>query len=279
MFKNKIDVFKRYTKKPNTISRGALYIATLKFLGEDKIIRVYVPHNYDFENKNKRFPTIYMFDGQNIVDKYTTAFGEWNIDEEINIGIKNKLIEGLIVVGIDSPADDIKRMNEMNPTTKNIQIPYDTVINEEHLDEFMDFIVNEVKPLVDKTFFTKKEREFTLLGGSSMGGLASFVGQIKYNNIFKGALSFSPAFCLYTNESIIEEINKFDFNKMGKIYFFMGNKGFEKELYPAMNVMYNELCKHDIDHKIKYVFDSEGEHNEAEWRKHFLEAIIYLLKI
>lgn len=91
-----------------------VFNVTSKILDVEKTIRVYLPKNYEV-NKNKRFPVLYMHDGQNLFDRETSAYGHiWQAHEVVEQLIRNHVLEGLIIVGIDhGPGHE--RLNEYSP--------------------------------------------------------------------------------------------------------------------------------------------------------------------
>ena len=135
--------FKLYKQKPNDIKFGKLYVTSLDVPFDDtkRTIRVYVPKGYDENDKSKRYKVLYMSDGQNIVDKYTSAYGAWDLDVVVN-DLTKEGYEPPIIVGIDSPKSDIKRTNELCspvPTNKkgiNISSPIG--------NQFVDFVFDVV---------------------------------------------------------------------------------------------------------------------------------------
>ena len=175
---------KIYTQTPNTISSGTLYTAEVYIEGlkEDpnRLIRIYLPSNYDFTDSAKRFPVIYMMDGKNLFDKYTSFAGEWEVDEIIEERIKNNQ-QGFIVVGIDSSKSDMGRVQEMLPSSNNLtnvdDLPNTLLSYGDVLGEFM---VKKLKPAIDELFFTKTDKKETIIAGSSMGGLFAFYMGVKY---------------------------------------------------------------------------------------------------
>ena len=105
----KIGPFELYKKRPNTISKGFLYTAELEFdvpnVDRKRLVRVYLPSTYDFENPDNRFAVMYMMDGKNLFDDYTSYVGEWHVDEAIEKRIRQHK-EACIIVGIDSAKKD-----------------------------------------------------------------------------------------------------------------------------------------------------------------------------
>ena len=112
--------YKQYLNKPNTIDyRARVYFKTFHFETNNSFksrrVRVYIPSTYVFNNPNHRFKVIYMLDGKNLFDDYTSFVGEWGVDESIEDMIANHVNDGYIVVGVDAPETDIDRSLEMSP--------------------------------------------------------------------------------------------------------------------------------------------------------------------
>lgn len=276
--------FKLYTIKPNAISYGYLYTTKMKvpFHEEERTIRVYLPEDYDFKDENKRFKVIYMSDGQNIVDKYTTMFGEWNFDEVIHELIK-KGHQGIIVVGIDSPNDEIERACELAPLSGikdlNIKLKHPLPKNA-CCEKYLDFIFDDLKPIIDKYFHTLPEREHTAIGGSSMGGLMSFFAYGYKRAYISYALSYSPAFLLYKKKSIIEKLNKWNIKDldMPKLSLFVGGKDLEIQIKPHTKLVYKKIKEHIASNYIEFVYDKKAGHNEASWNKHLEQSLLFWIK-
>lgn len=276
-----IGPFKLYTKKPNAIKHGFLYVTelTLPVPNEKKrTIRVFVPEDYDPKNK---YPVIYMSDGQNIVDKYTTAYGEWNIDVRQN-QLRKQGYPPFIVVGIDCPKKEENRMLEYSmslPFVKRVTNRYPVLAKRKpYGDKLIDFIVKELKPLIDKYFSTRKEKEYTAVGGSSMGGIFSMNAWSLYPETFGFCLTFSPAYSLYLKQDFFSEIDKRiqSINSQNKAYIYTGTEGYEHQFLKCSIDMDKYLKKHKIPSTL--VLDKEGIHNEKTWSKYFLPAARNWLK-
>ena len=269
--------FKLFNKKPNTLSKGKLYIkeVNIEKLEADpkRLIRVYLPSNYNADNPNKRFPVLYMMDGKNLFDDYTSFVGEWQIDESIEERIENNK-EGIIVVGIDSAKGGFERMKEMYVTSdiyskreiKNYSIGQADVLS--------DYIIHELKPMIDNNFLTLTDKENTGMGGSSMGGLFSFYLGSKYKEKIGFVLSFSPAFLLYKEKEFLEEIRKMNLENIGKIFFWTGGINLDKQIKSLTIKTYDSLRKKGLNEKqCRLIYDSSGDHNEQSWRIPFKQAI------
>ncbi len=266
----------RYEQKPNTISKGTLYIGSVvvENLNEDKErnIRIYLPSNYDGK---KKFPVIYMMDGKNLFDKYTSFAGEWGVDEILEERI-NKGEKSFIVVGIDSSKTDIGRVEEMLPSDENLSYVDDLKGKvTSHIKPLEEFIVTNLKPEIDNLFNTLSDYENTIIAGSSMGGIFAYYMGVKYANIFKLAICFSPAFCLYEENAFKQELNKL--NKLNnKFYLLVGDVEYENQFVSLTKFTY-EFMK-DKAMNVYYKHDLEGIHHESFWNKYFNDALDYLDK-
>lgn len=272
--------FKLYTKKPNTISKGALYTKEIYIEGDikdnNRLIRVYLPSNYDFNNPDNRFPVMYMMDGKNLFDHHTSFVGEWHVDETIEKYVKQNG-KGMIVVGIDSAIDGNDRRDEMLIKAKAFEKKTfgDEILNPKG-EIIADYIFDVLKPMIDETFFTKPDRENTAVGGSSMGGLYSFYMGTKYKEQVAFSLCFTPAFAFYKKSLFIKELKKhIKFSEgFGKYFFFVGGIGLEKVLEPLTTVTYKHLASVGFDEKqARYIYDSAQVHNEEPWSFYYDVAI------
>lgn len=215
-------------------------------------IWIYLPENY--QASKKMYPVLYMQDGQNVFDDATSGFGEWGVDEALDsLGAKHKEI---IVVAIDNGGD--KRLNEYSP--------YDMEkYGKGEGDQYVDFLVQTLKPFIDKHYRTKKDERNTFVAGSSMGGLISFYAILKYPEVFGGAGTFSPAFWITPQ---LKNIDPQKAKKVkGKIYFYAGGQESET-MVPDMLYVFEQMKKYSKA-KMQTVIRAEGKHNEPTWRDEF----------
>ena len=228
-------------------------------LNSAKKIWLYLPKNY--ESTKKKYPVIYMFDAQNLFDAKTSFVGEWNIDEKLD-SLKAKVI----VVGIEHGND--KRLEELTPYK-----------NEKYVggkaDEMLAFIIETLKPEIDKKYRTNANAKNTTIMGSSLGGLTAFYATIKYPEVFGKAGVFSPAF--WINKKEIFELVAEKPKVKSKIYFLCGDKESE-DMVTDLNEMNKLLSTKRCDCKYltKTKIVKEGEHNEKLWRDNFVKAYLWL---
>ena len=265
-----INNLKKYDILPNTISGGTLYIGEAYVPGIDaekpRKIRIFLPFNY---NEIDRFPVVYMMDGKNLFDKYTSFAGEWEVDEVLEKRIKEGK-QSYIVVGIDSRETDQGRTEEMLPSDKYLEEETIGGIIESFGEKLGDWIVNDLKKEIDKLFKTLPDKKNTSIIGSSMGGLFAFYMGLKYKEVFDLAGCFSPAFLLYENNKFIEELEKYQVSEeLPKLYFLVGNIEFENEFIIQTKAAYDIFKNKGVsDEKIKLIHDLEGIHHESFWNKY-----------
>ena len=266
-----INGFVKWTKEPNSVSPlGTLLTKTVRIDTnnnyKDRLIRVYLPSTYEFDNPNKRFPVIYMFDGKNLFDDYTSFVGEWGIDETIEEFIKQGK-QDYIVVGIDAPNVDIDRTLEMTPENIKYSKYFSYKDKVGYAEVFASSVVNIIKPLIDSSFYTLIERENTLVGGSSMGGQMSFLMGLYYPEVFSVCLNFSPAFFLHNWNEYKNYVEKHLSKNTPKMLFYVGGKGFEALFVNATKRMHKLFLSRGLE--IDFIFDEKEEHNEKAWRHYF----------
>jgi len=221
-------------------------------LDRHRRVWIYLPVGYD--GSKKKYPVLYMHDGQNVFDEATSAFGEWGVDETLDtVGGQHKQV---IVVAIDNGGE--KRMNEYSP--------YDMEkYGKGEGDQYVDFLVQTLKPFIDKHYRTLKDEKNTFIAGSSMGGLISFYAILKYPKVFGGAGVFSPSFWIAPQ---LKHIDAEGAKKVkGKIYFYAGQQEGETMVPDMLNVF--EQMRQHSKARIKTVIRAEGKHNEPTWRNEF----------
>ena len=257
------------TDSPKSSSAEAnVYVLEQEFqidgLNRSRKIRVYLPPGYD--STSQHYPVLYMHDAQNLFDDSTSYVGEWGIDESLN-ELASESEFRLIVVGIDNGQE--KRMNELSPWENK-------KFGEAEGEQYMKFIVNQIKPYIDNNYRTLSDRDNTGIMGSSMGGLISHYAIYKYPQVFSKAGIFSPSYWYSTNVFSFTKENPVP--EDARLYLITGQN--EGTAVADMEVMYTYILdtKHPKDHIRKKVAP-DGEHNESSWRKQFIPAIEWLYEL
>ncbi|MCA0932764.1 alpha/beta hydrolase [Lutimonas saemankumensis] len=234
-------------------------------LNKKRRIWIYLPEEY--ENDQKKYPVLYMHDGQNLFDATTSFSGEWQVDETLD-KLKDSIGLELIVVAIDHGGAE--RIDEYSPW--NLE-NYPT--NAEG-DQYVRFISENLKPYVDENYRTLKEAENTGIMGSSLGGLISFYTAIEYPEVFGIAGIFSPSFPLVDEEIEISQRNP-ELQKL-RIYFMSGGRE-GHNVVKEMKLMSEKMIQSGIPVENIYTrVNPVGEHNEKLWKAEFERAVIWLFE-
>jgi predicted alpha/beta superfamily hydrolase len=158
-------------------------------------LRIYLPPSYQ-ENAAKRYPVLYMHDGQNLFDAKSAAYGtEWGIDETVNQLVATGVMDEVIVVGIDNTPD---RIAEYTPCC-------DPKHGGGKLDAYQAFVVDTVKPAIDKMLRTLPGKDNTAIMGSSMGAIASLVIAQNRPDVFSKAGGVSSSFW-WNDKALVRQI-------------------------------------------------------------------------
>jgi predicted alpha/beta superfamily hydrolase len=225
-------------------------------------IDVWLPVDY---NSNKKYAVLYMHDGQMLFDPLTTWNKKsWLMQESITKLIKENKINEVIVVGIWNGGE--RRHSEYFPQKPFEMLSLDqkasikeavrknnsSVFNNYEIssNNYLKFIVEELKPYIDKNFSTNTSASNTFIAGSSMGGLISMYAICEYPNVFGGAICMSThwpgifemennpipgAFMQYLNAKLPNAQNH-------KIYFDCGDQALDA-LYPPLQNKVDELMR------------------------------------
>jgi len=228
---------------------------------------IYLPPDYKTSKKN--YPVIYMHDGQNLFDDFTSFSGEWSVDETLN-EIFKETGQSAIVIGIDNGGD--KRLAEYSPWNN---AKYKTTGEG---DLYIDFLVKTLKPYIDKTYRTEKQPSKTLVIGSSMGGLISLYASVKHPNVFGKAGIFSPAFW-FVSKDLDKYLNINKSNLKNSKFYFVAGKNEVETMVPEIENVDSFLLKKSVPEKnIVVKIDEDGTHSEGYWKRELKQSLIWLLK-
>ena len=161
-----------------------------KILKNRRDVLVYLPPGYR-RFSTRHYPVLYLQDGQNVFDAATSFAGvEWSVDETAQQLIRKKLMEPIIIVAIANTGED--RIHEYAPTPARIDPPK-RKRSKGLLRSYGRFLIEELKPFIDRKYRTRREAEFTGLGDSSLGGLATLALGLWYPNYFTRLAVMSPS--------------------------------------------------------------------------------------
>jgi predicted alpha/beta superfamily hydrolase len=221
-------------------------------LGRQRRVWIYLLEDYG--SSPKKYPVVYMHDGQNLFDEYTAGYGEWGIDEIMD---KLPAKDQCIIVGIDHGGE--YRITEYDP--------YDSKYGKGRGDDYVDFLVETLKPYVDQHYRTKTDARHTSIAGSSMGGLISMYAILRYPDVFGNAGVFSPA--SWVAPDLYKYAQQQGLSKNSRIYFICGDSESEN-MVADMHKMISLILSKGINEKnIPEVIIKGAKHNEKQWNGDF----------
>jgi predicted alpha/beta superfamily hydrolase len=225
-------------------------------------IAALLPHDYD--RTDKRYPVLYLQDGQNLFDE-SAPFGNWGVTKQLARMSARGLGE-FIVIAIDHGGD--KRIKEYTPS-------YETKLGSGDGKKYVRFLSDTLKPYIDKHFRTLPGREHTGIGGSSMGALISIYAGLMYPEVYSKLMIFSPA--LWVTPKIHFHFLNFGLPQDVKVYLYAG--GDESEtMVPNVKRFKQAFIEktEQANFEIKLSVDPKGKHNEAYWGREFPYAAQWL---
>lgn len=227
----------------------------------------------DYYETAERYPVMYMYDGHNLFHDSDATYGKsWGLEEFLKDYDKS-----FIIIGIECNHEGQERLNEFCPYT--FDNAYFGHIHGKG-EVLMDWVVQELKPFIDKQYRTIPFRECTGIGGSSMGGLMALYTVIKYNMYFSKAACLSSAISMCMPQ-LRQELNKAAIHPDTRVYMSFGTKevrGRKGIDYMRNNLMEFEHQFHLYDTSFYLNIIKNGQHNEASWEKENKVYFDYLWK-
>jgi predicted alpha/beta superfamily hydrolase len=235
-------------------------------LNRQRQLRIFLPPGYA-SNGDKRYPVLYMHDGQNLFDVATAYAGEWRVDESLNALAQAGKLE-LIVVGIDNGQD--KRMTELNPWLNP-----DPQFGAPEGEAYVNFIVKVVKPLIDLQYRTRPEPAHTGIMGSSMGGLISHYAITRYPSVFGMAGVFSPSYWAGGAAALDHFAGK-PAATDARLYLLMGEQEGGNMVSNVERVNAALLRGGHPPANLSLKITPGAGHNEAFWASEFERAVLWM---
>ena len=244
-------------------------------------VDIWIPPDY---SEDKKYPVLYMHDGQNIFEPISSIGGvAWEVDKAVTRLAAQKKIPGLIVVGVWNSGI---RWREYMPQKafeaagfeKNRKAFMEHAGGTPISDSYLKFLVEEVKPFVDEKYPTLSDRQNTFIMGSSMGGLISLYAISQYPDVFYGAGCLSTHWLAGLNELVNEMAKMLPDPKTHKLYFDYGTLGHDAHYEPYQLQMDEHLRKagYNLSNWMTRKFDS-ADHNETAWRSRLEIPLEFLL--
>lgn len=254
-------------------------------------VDVWLPEGY---STSKKYNVVYIHDGQMLFDSTQTwNKKEWKVDEVFSQLIKDKKIEDCIVIGIWNNGAD--RISEYFPNKTFDQLDDKTKakLSEKYCngksangDNYLKFLVTELKPYIDKDFSTMSDKAHTFMMGSSMGGLISIYAISEYPDVFAGVACMSTAWLSSIEPKYEIPTATFQYLKKNlpspldhKIYMDYGTGESDKE-YILTQSFVDLIAKgkgYGESNYMSKVYEKD-EHNEVAWSKRLHFPVEFLLK-
>lgn len=224
-----------------------------------RMLHIYLPDSY-YKSDN-RYPVMYMYDGHNLFYDEDATYGKsWGLKDFLDSYDKE-----FIVVGIECNHEGNSRLEEFSPYTfpdRN----WGTIHGRG--DQFMEWVVHELKPEIDLKYRTMPFRECTGIGGSSMGGLMSLYTIIKYNMYFSKAACLSSAIypCM---DQLVNELHQANISKDTRVYLSYGTKEAWSKRALEKRISQNEFFYDYFKEHAYAMFNlvQGGKHSEESWEK------------
>ncbi len=262
-----------------------------------RTVDVWLPEGYD---STKRYAVLYMHDGQMLFDSAITwNRQEWGVDETAARLMRNRSVRPFIVVGIRnsgperhaeycpqkpfsllSAADSTRMTDVLRPDgTPFFAVPIRS-------DRYLEFLVKELKPFIDRNFSTNPDRNNTFIAGSSMGGLISLYAICEYPETFGGAACISthwPVVYSTGNNPMPEALRRYMKKHLPdpathRIYFDYGTETLDK-LYEPDQRKADKLMRaagYRSANWITLKFTGD-DHSEKSWNKRLARPLEFLL--
>lgn len=259
-------------------------------------VDVWLPEGYSTQ---KRYDVLYMHDGQMLFDSATTWNKQaWDVDDVLTKLAREGRIRDVIVVGIWNGGST--RHSDYFPQKPFESLPQaqrDSILAADRpsgssvfgglpirSDDYLRFLVYELKPFIDSAFSTRPERRHTFVAGSSMGGLISMYAICEYPRVFGGAACLSthwPGLFTTVNNPIPDAFVAYlrehlPSSRTHKLYFDFGDQTLDA-MYPPLQKKADAVI-HAKPHPNKVtVFFPGDDHSEASWKRRFHEPALFLL--
>lgn len=237
-----------------------------------RVVRIYLPRGYT-NNAWKRYPILYMHDGQNIFYNGGAAFGQWDVNVTANREISQGRMRECIIVGADNNSN---RSGEYMPPGDIYPPDPQTAIG----NLYLKYMTENVRPFIDQAYRTLNEPRNTLIAGSSLGGIISVYFGYE-TNLFGMIGAFSPGFARATNyAAYVANAPK------KNIKIFIDNGTLEEDvnganywLYPR--IAYDNFLKQGyvVGKDLIHIVGCDRGHVNRLWGEHFEAFAHFVLGI
>lgn len=229
----------------------------------DRELFVYLPASYG--EGRRRYPVLYLQDGQNLFDPALSYAGSWRVDLAMDAAAG----QGHEAIAVGIPNAGGGRLAEYGPFD-------DPVHGAGQADRYLEWLAGPVKGLVDRRYRTQPGRAATAIVGSSMGGLISLYGLVRRPEVFGVVGALSPSLW-YGGRGIFPALEAAP-HRPARIYLDVGRREGAEALADVRRLRDLLVARgYRRGHDLRYVEDRKGAHDEAAWGRRFREALPFLL--
>jgi enterochelin esterase-like enzyme len=261
------------TEKPTCSVVGDLEIRsfTSKVFHNTRMLRVWLPPGYKSpENSARRYPVLYLNDGQDLFDACTSIFNaqEWRADETATELIQAGKIPPLILVGIDN-AGKRDRPKEYLPYPDDTLRP---ITLDVHGKDYPRFLLNEVLPFINREYRTDRDPAKTGLGGSSYGAGIALYTVMKHPGSFGKLILESPS--IYAdNYHLLSGANRIH-QWPQRIFLGVGTINEPTEDVQRLRALFQSIGLGD--NQLRVVEQPGASHDENAWASRLPQALQFL---
>jgi predicted alpha/beta superfamily hydrolase len=246
-----------------------------RFFRNTRFLRVWLPPGYDDnENSARRYPVLYLNDGQNLFEPSTSFTGvEWQVDETADRLIREEQVPPMIIVGIDNAGKERFREymphRSMSPMMLRVQG-----------NRYPNFLMKEVMPFVARNYRVASGPENTGLGGSSLGALISLYTVAVHPGWFGRLLIESPSLWA-SNRQMIKDSRTI---KQWPERIFLatgtaeaGREERDRSVVDDVRELAAIFRRAGLDdRRLRLVIDEGATHHESAWARRFSDALSFL---
>jgi metallo-beta-lactamase class B len=232
-------------------------------LNRSRRVWIYLPSDYK-NTTTKRYPVMYMQDGQNLFDAKTSFSGEWGVDESL-VKLEKSGDLGCIIVGIDNGG--VKRINEYSP---HGHPQYGSGEGK----AYVNFLAQTLKPFIDSVYRTYSDPKHTAIAGSSLGANISLFAALSNPQVFGKVGLFSPA--LYISDSLYDFAQKAAIDP-GILAYYVAGSNESATMVSNIN-KYDDMLRRKgfLAYNSSVIIHADGAHSEWYWKREFAQAYQYL---
>lgn len=233
-------------------------------LNRTRKIWALLPYNYN--KTEKTYPVLYLQDAQNLFNE-GSDFGNWEIDKKMSI-LAEYGRGDLIIIAIENGRED---------RIKEYVLDNSSITENAEGKKYIRFLADTLKPYVDSLFRTKPEREFTGIGGSSLGALISIYSGFLYPEVYSKLMIFSPSLWINPENNFpqMNFKNPYDI----KVYLYGGElegSQMTERMELFEKTMEGWEDSHSLQFEFKISINHEGKHQEFFWSQEFPRAVEWL---